>query len=281
MRSPHSFQDRQGFFTFAQNTAEIDYLDLAYLQACSVKKTQRTNKFAVAVDASTEKLITSTHRKVFDYIIQIPKADAWAMNNEWLAWHLTPFKETIKLESDILFTQNIDHWWTGLRHQEICFTNQVRNYRGQVSTSREYRKLFDDNDLPDIYTGIYYFRFGKHSMDFFRLVEQIYKNWSLFRNDILKNCREELPSTDVVFAVAAQIAGAESCTVPALDYPSFVHMKGAINGLSPAQDWRSTFPYDLNGTALTINFTKQLWPVHYYQKDFFNERNRIELTESV
>ena len=60
-------------------------------------------------------------QKVFDDIITIPTMEPFA--NECLAWELTPFKETFKLESDMLLTSNIDHWWSGARLKNICFTN--------------------------------------------------------------------------------------------------------------------------------------------------------------
>jgi|694.fasta_scaffold05907_13 hypothetical protein len=280
MRSPKSFLDQQGYFTFAQNTESVNYLELAYAQAASIKQTQKINKYAVAVDSETKKLITDKHQKVFDYVVDIVDPVANAMGNEWQAWQLTPFKETIKLESDILFTTNVDHWWTGLRLQEVCFTTKVRDYFGRVSKDRSYRKFFDENNLPDVYTGMYYFRFGQQSLKLFQLAFAIYSNWEYFR-DNLKNCREELPSTDVVFAIAARLLGVELCTNPALDYPSFVHMKGSVNHLHSSANWQNILQHELNGTELTINFNRQLWPVHYYQKDFINERHRKELVRSI
>jgi len=280
MRSPNSFQAQQGYLAFAQNTDTVNYLDLAYAQALSIKNTQSINQYAVAVDSETKKHITHEHRSVFDYVVDIVDPNVHAMSNEWQAWHLTPFKETVKLESDILFTVNVDHWWTGMRLQEVCFTTKVRNYEGNISRERAYRKLFDQNDLPDIYTGMYYFRFGRTSMELFQLAQSIYANWSVFRDQLLKNCREDLPSTDVVFAIAAKILGQELCTNPALDYPSFVHMKGAVNGLALAANWQDVYHAELDNNNLMINFTRQTWPVHYYQKDFINDRIRTELISS-
>lgn len=280
MRSKDSFYEQQGYLTFAINNS-TNYLELAYLQACSIKNTQKINKFAVVVDADTKKIINDKHKKVFDYILELENMDPWPMNNEWQAWMLTPFKETIKLESDIIVPINIDHWWTGLRHKEICLTTKIRNYEGAVSRCRSYRKLFDDNNLPDIYTGIYYFRYSKASLDFFSLVRAIVSNWNYFRDTLLKNCREELPSTDVVFAIAARLYGVVNCTIPTLDYPSFVHMKGAVNGLGVEDKWNEIWNYDFDKKGLTINFSKQKWPVHYYVKDAISERDRTKFINSV
>jgi hypothetical protein len=141
--------------------------------------------------------------------------------------------------------------------------------------------MFDDSNLPDVYNGIMYFRFGQTSMEFFQVAELVYQHWPVFRDQVLTNCREDVPSTDVVFAIAAQIIGPELCTIPALSYPSFAHMKGAINRLDAHTDWRTAYPYEFDGTDIFIGFTRQQWPVHYYQKDFLNERNRTELIRGM
>lgn len=270
MRRPDSFQEQLGYFTFAQNTEDVNYLELAYVQALSIKCTQKHNRYAVAVDAATKELITDRHRAVFDYIIDINgQGDGNNFSQEWQAWWLTPFKETIKLESDILFTRNIDHWWTGLRQQEICLTTAVRDLEGNISDCRRYRRLNDDNLLPDVYNGFMYFRFGKTSMDFFTAAWKIFKDWPTIRDQVLLNCHEEVPTTDTVFALAADIIGTELCTMPGRDYPSFVHMKGAVNRLNLGDDWTKQYYAQLDDALrLMIGFNRQQYPVHYYQKKF-------------
>jgi hypothetical protein len=225
----------------------------------------------VIVDLATNELINDKHRKVFDHIIPITvddsKGDDWKFRNEWQAWWLTPFKETIKLEADILLTTNIDHWWSGLQQREVTLTTQVRDYEGTVATSRAYRKLFDENLLPNVYNGVMYFRYGKISMEFFTLARSIFANWDLFKTQVLKNCRDEYPTTDVVFALAAEMIGIDKCTNPALSYPTFVHMKPAIQGWGNVK-WMNTLYSQLDKTDLTIGFTKQLYPFHYHNKEF-------------
>lgn len=270
MRRPDSFKEQLGYFTFAQNTEDVNYLELAYAQALSIKCTQKINRYAVAVDAKTKELITDRHLEVFDYVIDIiDSGDNNKFSAEWQAWWLTPFKETIKLESDILFTRNVDHWWQGLRQQEICLTTLIRDLEGNVSDCRRYRKLNDINLLPDVYNGFMYFRFGQISMKFFSIARQIFKNWDYFKNEVLKNCYEDAATTDTVFALAADLIGTELCTMPGRDYPSFVHMKGAVNRLNLNDDWTEYYYAQLDDHAnMLIGFNRQNYPVHYYQKKF-------------
>ena len=134
-------KEQCGFVTFAVNSKDVDYLELAYLQALNVKATQQNNRYAVIVDPATKELINENHRSVFDYIIDLPLDNYVDTNgpdysNEWKVFRLTPFKETIKLEADLLFTRSIDHWWTAFRLKNICLSTGTKNYFGINSTIR-------------------------------------------------------------------------------------------------------------------------------------------------
>ena len=103
-----------GFVTFAQNTSQVDYLKLAYLQAMNIKQTQEfaLTPCAVIVDSETNKLITDNHRRAFEYVIVLDtdhnsKDSDWKLANECQVYDLSPFDTTIKVESDIWFTRNI------------------------------------------------------------------------------------------------------------------------------------------------------------------------------
>ena len=164
MRRVDQYQAQQGFFTIAQNSADVDYLRLAYLQALSIKLTMPNSLYAVAVDKITLDSVTEEHRKMFDYIITIENDEAvddqWKLRNEWQTFFLTPFKETIKLESDIVFTRSVAHWWHAFRLKNIVLSRGCKDYYGNLSKDRTYRQLFDDNDLPDVYNGLMYFRYS-------------------------------------------------------------------------------------------------------------------------
>lgn len=277
MRSPDSFKEQRGFMTFAQNNSETDYLELAYCQALSIKCTQKEVKsYAVAVDSATKEKVTDKHRAVFDYIVDIEDDaatyDEWKLKNEWQAWWLTPFKETIKVESDILFTNSIDHWWAGLRQKEVCLTSNIHDYEGNISSCRTYRKVFDDNLLPDVYNGLMYFRYGRISRDFFIYARYVFENWDQFKTDLLKNCRDDEPTTDVVFAIAAVMLGVENCTNPALSFPTFTHMKSAVQGWGIDSDWSEKLYSQMDDSLnLTVGFTRQQNPFHYHQKQFITK----------
>jgi hypothetical protein len=262
-------KEQQGFVTFAQNTATVDYLRLAYLQALSIKATQKVNRFAVIVDQATNNTVTNLHKKVFDYVIVLENdynTDNYKFGNEHQVFALTPFKETVKVESDLLFTDSIDHWWPAFRKRDIVLSWGCLDWQQQHSSVRAYRKFFDDNCLPDVYNGLMYFRFSQTASDFFRVAKKVQDNWPMIREHALVNCREDNPSTDVLYAVTAELLGRELCTMPTMDFIKFTHMKPAIN--SWYDDWPTAVITELDNTDIRINNLNQYAPLHYQTKEF-------------
>lgn len=264
------YKEQQGYITIAVNTADTDYLRLAYFQALNIKDTQKINRVAVIVDSNTAKLITEKHKKVFDYIIETSESTTGSFGIEPRVFWLTPFKETIKLESDLLFTRSIDHWWNTFRLRDLVLSHGCRNYIQQISESRKYRKLFDDNYFPDTYNGLMYFRFSKTSADFFRTAQKIYDQWESVRDSLL-NCRDDKPTTDVVYALTANMVGRELCTVPSADFINFVHMKPAINGFDEGLKFNEVFVTEFNNGMVRINNVNQYHPLHYHDKTFITD----------
>jgi hypothetical protein len=263
---------QQGFLTIAQNTADVDYLRLAYVQAMSIKLTMPGSQYAVIVDEETLSTVTDSHKKVFDHIITLSqdhaKVDTWKLANEWQVFSLTPFKETIKLESDILFTRSIEHWWTAFRLRDVVLSLGCRDYQGQPGKSRRYRKIFDDNSLPDTYNGLMYFRYSQLAHDFFSQAKQVYANWEFIRDRVLVNCRDEYPTTDLVYSIVANNLGVESCTLPGCDFINFTHMKNNINNWPETTPWPELVLSELDLPMIRINNVNQYQPLHYQDKNW-------------
>jgi len=265
-------KEQQGFVTFAQNTDEVDYLELAYLQALNIKATQKNNRYAVIVDATTKEKVNDKHCNTFDYIIDIPNdyndsTSNRKFANEHQVFWLTPFKETIKLESDLLFTRSIDHWWTAFRLKNVCLSTGAKDFRGLNGSIRRYRELFDENNLPDVYNGLMYFRYSQEAHDFFEAARYIQQEWEYVRTG-LKKCVEEQPSTDVLYALAVLMVGVETCIMPSMDFINFVHMKSGFNGWSDTRSWLETVVNERDGDVVRINNLNQYSPVHYYDKTY-------------
>lgn len=274
-------KEQLGFLTIAANTSNTDYLELAYVQALNVKATQKNNKFAVIVDTHTNSLVSDKHKKVFDYIVESPVSETGPYGLEPQAFWLSPFKETIKLESDLLFTGAIDHWLPAFRLRDVVLSSGCKNYQQQPATSRRYRKLFDVNDLPDTYSGLMYFRFSQVAADFFRKAQELFNNWGVVKSSLI-SCHDEHPTTDVVYALTAKLIGIEKCTLPSVDFINFVHMKPAINGFDESLNFNDAYVTEFDQGMIRINNVNQYHPVHYYNKNFVTEdmcdyyRSRIQ-----
>jgi hypothetical protein len=196
--------------------------------------------------------------------------DQWKLKNEWQAYAATPFDETIKLEADMLFTYNIDHWWDIVSAKELCFTTQVLDYKGKVATSRAYRQIFDDNHLLNVYNGFYYFKKTPLTQQFFEIAKSLFEHWDTVKNTLLINAENESATTDVVFAVACRLLGDENCYLPG-SVPTFTHMKGSINGWELNTNWSDMVYTEFDDTKLNVGFQRQRVPFHYYQKDFITD----------
>ena len=260
-------KEQQGFVTFAVNTPEVNYGELAYLQCLNVKATQQQNRYAVIVDVATYESFTETQRNTFDHVIQIGVDLDNPFSAEPTVWSHTPFKETIKLESDLLFTRSIDHWWTAFRLRNVCLSTGAKTFTGSpLQGYSRYREAFESNQLPDVYNGLMYFRYTQEARDFFMCATGIFENWDIVSSELLK-CNAA-PSTDVVYAIAALLMGEDRVTMPSADFLNFVHMKSGFNGWSDARTWLETVVTERDGDIIRINNLNQYHPVHYYDKTY-------------
>lgn len=193
----------------------------------------------------------------------LPYGDLGGWNNDWQMFRVSPYRQTIKLEADMIATSPVDHWWTLFELQDVVISQGCRTYHDDPAKSRHYRKCFDTNALPDVYNAITYWRLSVTAREFFDWVHNIFENWTEFCR--LLKFSEETPSTDVVYAIAAQIMGPERVTLPPGLGPTIVHMKQHINTLQ-CRDWTQELIWENN--PFRINTIAQWGFVHYHQKEW-------------
>jgi hypothetical protein len=161
----------------------------------------------------------------------------------------------------MVIASSIAHWWTMLKHRDLVISTGCRDFYDQPSQSRFYRKTFDDNNLPDVYNAVTYWRRSDLAHEFFSLVQNIFENWYQYRS-LLKFCNDEA-STDLVYAIAAQIIGPDLCTLPFASYPKIVHMKKHIVPIA-TEDWTKELVWEIN--PLRVQTVTQWGAFHYHQK---------------
>lgn len=193
----------------------------------------------------------------------LPNGDQGGWANDWQMFAVSPYRQTIKLEADMLVSSPVDHWWTLFELRDVVISQGCRDFYGQSSSVRTYRKCFDINDLPDVYNAVTYWRLSSTAKEFFDLIRQIFEHWAEFRK--LLKFADDQPSTDVVYAMAAKIMGPERVTLPAGVGPSIVHMKRGINPIK-TDDWTQELIWETD--PFRINTITQQGFVHYHKKDW-------------
>jgi len=274
----------KGYIVIAQNTASVDYLQQAYALALNLKLTQSTvNNLTVCVDAETKKLITSKHKQVFDYIVDIPwqddAADAeWKINNKWKYLYMTPYDETVVLDTDMIFPTDVSHWWDILAQRDVWATTKVRTFRGETVSSNYYREYFVKNNLPNVYTAFFYFKKSELASELFAMTEIVFQHWQRFFYKYMPEGKPDRLSGYVAFALAMQLLGIEhECTRENIDaVPTFVHMKSHVQNVPTSvisHNWAETIPtYYNNYRDFKVGNFQQLLPFHYVEKDWLTSK---------
>ena len=197
----------------------------------------------------------------------LPYGDLGGFVNDGQMFAVSPYRQTIKLEADMICASSMDHWWTLFERRDVVISQGARTFYDVPAESRYYRKIFDQNNLPDVYNAITYWRLSTTAKEFFDLVRTIFAHWNEYRA-ILK-FPDELPTTDVVYAVAAVIMGTERVTLPTGLGPTIVHMKRYINPIQ-SDDWTKELIWENNTSR--INTVAQWGLVHYHIKEWKNEQ---------
>lgn len=194
---------------------------------------------------------------------RLPYGDRGGQVNDWQVVYASPYRETIKLEADMTCASPIDHWWTLFEKRDLVVSVGCRDWQDRPAQSRFYRAVFDQNHLPDVYNAITYWRVSRTTQEFFRLVRWLFENWPMAKG--LLRFPDDQPTTDLVYAMAAQIIGPEQVTLPAGHGPTIVHMKRHIAGLR-TEDWTKELVWEHTDPGLRINGAAQWGLVHYHIK---------------
>ncbi len=256
----------QGYLIVASNTETTDYIDCAKACAKSIRLHTPDAKIAILSDVAVSD-------PVFDYSEIFPFEPEGGYRNDWQAYWGSPFRETIKIEADMIIPHSIEHWWTMLRHRDVVVTVGARNYLNQKTMVQHYRKLFIINEMPDLYNAITYWRVSKTAKTFFTSCRNIFHDWDSVRKQIKLGDTDD-GTTDVVYAIAAKMMGVEKVTLPtSVSYPTLIHMKARINWLQQ-EDWTKEMVWELDGSNIRIQTIDQAYPFHYHIKEFSKVLNK-------
>jgi len=257
----------------AQNS-DFDYVRQACLAAMSIRATNKNTKICLI----TNDPVPARYKQLFDDIVEIPWGDHaededWKISNRWKIYHAIPYDETIVLDTDMLVLQDLNGWFDFLRNYDLFYTSKVYTYRGEVVDKTFYRKAFAAYALPNLYSGVHYFKKSDLAHEFYTWLEMITNNWQLFYKQYAGGKTfQKVCSMDLSAAIAAKIMNIENkITNPNVMYPSFTHMKPKI------QNWNQNFQerwqdrvgvYLDEDLQLKIGNYTQNGVFHYTEKDF-------------
>ena len=237
----------RGYLIPAVNSGTVDYVACAEQLAASIRQWH------------PEANITILTREM------LPYGDLGGFANDWQCFAASPYRQTIKLEADMIAASPIDHWWTLFENRDVVISQGCKDMYNQPSECRTYRQIFDQNQLPDVYNAVTYWRLSQAAKEFFDLVRKIFENWSDYRT--LLKFPDDQPTTDVVYAMAAVILGVETVTLPKGMGPVITHMKrGIIPTLT--EDWTNELVWENTNPGVRIQTVAQSGFFHYHVKDW-------------
>ena len=230
-------------------------------------------KCATALESSIRRVmpnanVTVVTTQMLPYGDQAPNT-SWKLQNDWQVYEASPYDYTIKLEADMYIPRTIEYWWDILAERDLVVSTHIRNFKQEITQNRTYRKFIDDNNLPDCYNAITYFKKSDFAKQFFETVRTIFENWQEFRSTLRCNV-DEPATTDWVYAIACHVLGVEKTTLPQFTDFGMIHMKQFVNNL-PTEKWTRSLVYEILPHTLRINSIPQLYPLHYHIKSFADE----------
>ena len=270
-----------GFCLLAQNNSEVNYIKQAYALAVSIHKFNKGQN----VSLITNDEVPEEYKHVFDKIIDIPWTDQaeytdWKIENRWKVYHASPYEHTIVMDVDMLVLHDITHWWKELKKRNLFFVSNVKNYRNENVTTRYYRKTWDENNLPNLYSAFYYFKKSDEAHEFFKLLEIIMINWELFYGRFAGNYYQKWCSMDLSCSIASKILDNTLNITDSNSFITFTHMKPHCqNWHEVPTKWTTVLGgYFTKDKTMMIGNFLQRNILHYVEPEFLTDRliNRLE-----
>jgi hypothetical protein len=257
----------RGFVIYADGS---EHIKQAYLAALTIKY---KNKQPVSLITTENNFISQKILKLFENVIVI---DAMPENryhtlNRARIYDYTPYRATIVLDSDTLMLDNLNNVWNFIDTYDFYYPMSVYDYRGEKIINCVYRKAFMANKLPNVYSGIHYFKKTDKSEHFFSLINLVANNWKNFYDIFLKEKQPKNPSMDVITAIVFKMLDIKNFNK---NFFHFVHMKTKSQGWRyfNGDSWLSNIEFYLdNNFNFFVGNYKQHGIFHYVNNDFLSE----------
>lgn len=204
----------KGVLLFAQNNSKIDYTKQAIFCAKRIKQYMNL-PVALATDNReyAESLVSSEINSIID--IEPPrysqnkhfyngvyssKTLPWYNHSRSLCYNITPFEETIVIDTDFIISNNQLNYAFEIDKDLLLYKNIC-----DVGYNRDLTefKFITDTSIPMCWATVFYFKKNYKSKLFFDLILHIQQEWNFYRLQyqiVNKNFRN-----DFAFSIAAHI----------------------------------------------------------------------------
>ena len=264
----------KGFLVLAQNTEDTDYVKQAYSLALSIKFSQSE---ITSISLITNNEVPEQYTWIFDNIIPIPwykEGNRYQAENRWKFYHVTPYDETMVLDTDMLLLEDITEWWNYCGNHDLKFCSRVKNHKNDLITDTVYRKAFVVNKLTNPYFALQYFKKTTPAYEFYKVLEFVCNNWEWCYTKFAPEEYQNWLSMDLATAIAIEITGMHDSVIDKCNPLEFTHMKPAI------QDWDMIPVSWQDGvhTTLTtrgdlvVGNIKQSKLFHYIENNFLTDK---------
>ena len=267
----------KGFLIYAEGDK---YVKQARALALSIKISQTT---VTSVSLVTNDQVDNP--EIFDNIIPIPWYDRpgseFCAEHRWKLYHVSPYDETIVLDSDMLMLDDISLWWKHCGNFDIKFCSKIQNYKLEPVIDTVHRKAFIVNKLSSPYFALHYFKKTQAAYEFYKILEFVCNNWEWCWTQYAPKEYQKWLSMDLASAIAIEISGLQDQALDISGPLTFTHMKTPLQGWDhvPAK-WQNTLTCMLDGRAkLYVDNIRQGPLFHYIEKDFITDNILKKLEE--
>lgn len=167
----------------------ITDVDIKHACACaySIKIENPRTQVAIAIPSSLN--VSWDYDIPFDYIVDFPydiSEDRRA--NDWQLYWATPFDHTICIDAYSLVKENHDNVWDYLiDHYNLYFNTMAYNFKNEPITNNLYRNIYEENNLVDIRTDIFYFKKdNEEALSYFKLLDPLMRQWRSLLDKLLQ-----------------------------------------------------------------------------------------------
>ena len=174
----------KGFLMLGINT-EVDRMKYSYVTALSIKKCDPEAETCLVVDQGQMNNVPQRYFHAFDYIVELrfgntAHKDGFHAMNLWQVFHVTPFQETIYIDSDCIFQNvDVDLLWDFFADKGLAIPSLARTYRNHILMGE--RALFEYEthyNLPKNFNSMIYFdNSSPLAIEWFKMADPVFQNW--------------------------------------------------------------------------------------------------------